>query len=367
MKTTMKTILIASLLTISSTGAFAQKTDKTKIDYELEMPPIELISKEKKVSIFIDYVYRSKVQESGAETAAKKEQAAKDKAEYDKKKFGEKLLATKILGESKPTGVYNNNSFIPTLFPEEAVKAQIVVPGYSKVPESKGSITVLFSELSYTVDPTKTKINYNPLEIVLTIVNDKGVTVYSGSVPNNWVTRSTNSVTPSDLEKNMTSTLKGAETSAKNLTIENINTYLKINYGYDIVKNDRVFFDVKDKKQSYPECHEAIEKVKNAFIYTNIPDKQDVMTAKLKEAVTTWEKDVKELDKTNKDARINKDVAAALYLNIAEACIWTKEFDKAYEALANYKALDEDYSRAYKSISEFLKDYSSRYTKYMKY
>ena len=362
----MKNIIILFALLISS-FAFAQKTDKTKVDYELEMPPIELISKEKKVNVIVDYAYRSKVQESSSETAAKKEQAAKDKAEYDKKNYGEKLLATKVMGESKPSGVYNNNSFIPTLFPEETVKAQIVIPGYSKVPESKGSITILFSELSYTVDPTKTKINYNPLQVVLTIVNDKGAAVYSGSVPNNWITRSTNSVTPSDLEKNMISTLKGAETSAKNLAVENINTYLKINYGYNVVKNDRSFFDIKDKKQSYPECHEAIEKVKNAFVYVNILDKQDVMIAKLKEAIAAWEKDVTELDKTNKDARINKDVAAALYLNIAEASIWIKNYDKAYEALASHKALDEDYSRAYKDISEFLKDYSARYNKYTQY
>ena len=357
-------LLLASLI---SSVTFAQKTDKTNVDYELEMFPVELISKDKKVAVIVDYAYRSKVGESATETAERKEQAAADKAEYDKKNFGEKLLATKVMGEAKPTGVYNNNSFIPTLFPEETVKAQIVIPGYNKVPEAKGSITILFSELSYTVDPSKTKINYNPLQVVLTIVNDKGATVYSGSVPNNWVTHSTNSVTPNDLEKSMVSTLKGAETSAKNLAVENINTYLKINYGYNVAKKDRTFFDIKDKKQSYPECHEALEKVKNAFVYVNIPAKQDVMIAKLKEAVAVWEKDIAEIDKTNKDARINKDVAAALYLNIAEASIWTKDFDKAYEALASHKALDEDYSRTYKDISEFIKDYSSRYNKYTQY
>lgn len=362
----MKYLILTSLL-LSFTSIFAQKTDKTKIDYELEMYPIELISKEKKVDVIIDYTYKSKVEESNSEIAERKDQAARDKEEYDKKSYGEKLLATKVMGEARPTGVYNNNSFIPTLFPEDAVKAQVVVPGYTKVKGSKGSITILFSELSYTVDPTKTKINYNPLQVVLTIVNDKGATVYSGSVPNNWITRSTNSVTPSDLEKNMISTLKGAEASAKNLAIENINTYLKINYGYNTVKNDRTFFDVKDKKQSYPECHEAIEKVKNAFVYVNTSDKQDVMISKLKDAIAIWEKSLAELDKSNKDARINKDVAAALYLNIAEASIWTKEFDKAYEALANHKALDEDYSRTYKDVSEFLKDYSTRYNKYKQY
>lgn len=361
----MKRIVL--LLSITSLSVFAQKTDKVKVDYELEMLPIELISKEKKFDILVDYEYRSKVEASGSETAAKKEQAAKDKAEYDKKNYGEKLLATKVMGEAKPTGVYYNNAFMPTIFPEEAIKGQITIPGYMKTPGAKGTVTVLFSELTYTVDPTKTKISYKPLNTTLNIVNDKGATVHTGGTHGNYGTITTNSVSPSDLEKNMVSTLKGAEANAKNIAVENVNTYLKINYGYNVVKNDRAFFDVKDKKQSYPECHEAIEKVKNAFVYVNMPAKQDVMTAKLKEAVAIWEKDLTELDKTNKDARINKDVAAALYLNIAEASIWTKDFDKAYEALASHKALDEDYSRAYKDISEFLKDYSARYNKYTQY
>ena len=359
------TLLIIAVF--ASIFTAAQKTDKIKVDYQLEMFPLELISKEKKFDILVDYEYRSKSEGAADYIAEKKEQAAEDKAAYDSKNYGEKLLATKVMGEAKPTGYYNNNSFIPTIFPEESIKGQINIPGYLKTLGSKGSVTILFSELSYTVNPPKTLINYIPLQVTLKIVNDKGVTIFSNGIGGNWRTLTTASVTPADLEKNMTSTLKGAETNAKNAAIESINTYLKINYGYNVVKNDCPFFDIKDKKQSYPECHEAIEKVKNAFVYVNMPDKQDVMIAKLKEAVAIWEKDLKEIDKTNKEARINNDVAAALYLNIAEASIWTKDFDKAYESLASHKALGEDYDRAYKDISAFLKDYSARYNKYIQY
>lgn len=359
------TLLVTTIF--ATMFATAQKTDKINVDYQLEMFPVELISKEKKFDVLVDYEYRSKSETASDDIADKKEQAAEDKAAYDKKNYGEKLLSTKVMGEAKPTGYYNNNSFIPTVFPEESIKGQINIPAYIKTPGSKGSVTILFSELSYTVNPPKTLISYIPLQVVLKIVNDKGVTVFSNGIGGNWRTLTTASVTPADLEKNMTSTLKGAEANAKNVAIENINTYLKINYGYNLVKKDRSFYDIKDKKQSYPECHEAIEKVKNAFVYVNMPDKQDVMIAKLKEAVAIWEKDLKEIDKTNKDARINKDVAAALYLNVAEASIWTKDFDKAYEALASHKVLDEDYSRVYKDISEFLKDYSTRYNKYTQY
>ena len=36
-------------------------------------------------------------------------------------------------------------------------------------------------------------------------------------------------------------------------------------------------------------------------------------------------------------------------------------------SVSYHKALDEDYNRAYKDISEFLKDYSARYNKYTQY
>ena len=299
--------------------------------------------------------------------ADKKSAAAKEKEEYDKKSFGEKLGKKVLLNESKPSGNYFNQTFIPTLFPVEGVKGSINIPGYMKATGAKGTVNVRVFELSYTLDVTQTKITYYPLKMVLTITNDKGMLTYQGDLPNNSAVMTYTAATSSAMGNSYLSILKGIETGAKNAAITNLNSYLKTNYGFNTLKDERPFFDVKDKKQSYPEYHEAFEKVKNAFVYCNMPGKQDAMTAKLKEAISIWEKSIKELDKTNKDARINKDVGAATYLNLAEACTWVKDFDKAYEYLASYKLLDEDYSRAYKDISDFLKDYSTRYNKYSQY
>jgi hypothetical protein len=87
----------------------------------------------------------------------------------------------------------------------------------------------------------------------------------------------------------------------------------------------------------------------------------------LKEAIVLWEKSVSAIDKKNEDAKINKNVAAAAYLNLTEAHIWLKDFDKAFNYLTEYKMLDEDYSRAYTRTSDFLKDFSTRYDKYVQY
>ena len=153
----------------------------------------------------------------------------------------------------------------------------------------------------------------------------------------------------------------------KNQAIKNLNAWLSKYYGFNLQKDERSFFDIKDKKQTYPEYHQAMEKVKTAFVYCNMADKQELMATNLKEAIALWETALKDFDKTNKTARINPDIAAATYLNLAEAYIWTKNFDKATECLASYKVLDQDYSRAYSNKVDFLKDYSSRYTKYLNY
>ena len=363
----MKKTLITLLTFLSVLGVSAQKTDKTKIDYEVEMMPLDIISKEKKFDVFIEYDYAAKTEAANAEVAENKEAAAKEKEEYEKKSLGEKMAKKVLLGESKPTGKFFNQTFIPTLFPVEGVKGAINIPGYNKLTGAKGSIHVMFFEMSYSLDQTQTKITYYPLKMVLTVTNDKGEVSFQGEVPNNSTALSYTAKTSVELGNSYLSTLKGCETDAKNMAVKNLNAYLKTNYGYNMVKDERSFFDVKDKKMTYPEYHEAFEKVKMAFIYCNMPSKQAEMATKLKEAITAWETSLKEYDKANKEGRINSDIAAATYLNIAEASIWVKDFDKSIEALANYKLTGEDYSRAYNDKTAFLKDYSARYNKWTNY
>ena len=357
------TILMALTLCLSG---FAQKTDKVKVDYELDMLPMELISKDKKFEVIVAYDYQERTEAALDEIAKAKEDAAKEKEEYDKKSAGEKF-GRKMLGEEKPTGRYNDNSFIPTVFPEEGIKGLVNIPGYSKISGSKGSVHVMFFEFSYTLDPTQTKISYYPLKIVVTTTNDKGQVVYQGDLPGYTLPTSYTATNAAALSKSMLNTLKSLEADAKNQAIKNLNAWLSKNYGFNLQKDERSFFDVKDKKQTYPEYHQAMEKVKTAFVYCNMADKQELMATNLKEAITIWETALKDFDKTNKAARINADIAAATYLNLAEANIWVKNFDKASEYLAAYKVLDQDYSRAYSSKVDFLKDYSSRYNKYQSY
>jgi len=204
---------------------------------------------------------------------------------------------------------------------------------------------------------------YSPLKADVTIINDKGETIYGGSF---GAIKGAYTYAITSSEK-LEDSYKKAEVKAKEETLRQINVFLKEEYGYVKMKDDRSFFDIKDKKHTYPEYHTALEKVRSAFPFANVPSKKAAFETSLKEAIAIWEESLTHLDKTNKDAKINKEVAAITYLNIAEANIWLNQFDKAKEALGGYKALDEDYNKAYNKVSSFSDDYAKRYTAYTTY
>jgi len=360
-----KSLSIAlSLLVVA---AFAQKTDKVKIKYEFDMYPLTTISKDKAVDIIVTLDYNQKVEAMKADLIAKQELAKQQKEEYDKKKFGQKYLEKNVLGESKPTGVYTSNQYIPTLFNTTELEGMINIPGFSQKDGAACIVNAQFSEFMPTVNPNGVTVTYTPLKVKLSVTNDKGVSVFQGDLPNNSTQITFTATGNQNLGANYNSTMQTLETNAKNLAITNLNNYLKTNYGFNVVKDDCPFFDVKDKKFQYADYHEAIQKLEVAFMSVNVPERQEKFTSTLKECIAIWENNMKELNKTDKAAKINKDVAAATTINLALACIWVKDFSKAYDYLADHKMLDEDYSRAYDDVSKLLKDYDSRYTKYSKY
>jgi hypothetical protein len=75
----------------------------------------------------------------------------------------------------------------------------------------------------------------------------------------------------------------------------------------------------------------------------------------IKKAIAVWEKALEESDPDDKKARINADVKAGLYLNLAEAYMWLNDFTKARTHLAKHAALNaHGFNRDYKKIDELL-------------
>jgi hypothetical protein len=353
-----KTIIGMALITVSY--ANAQKSDRQSIKYEFEMYPLETISKEKVVDINVSLDYLEKAQAALADIEAKKAQAKNEKDEYDKKKLGAKFMEKTLLGNGKPSGVFNSNEFIPTIYESSTLESAININGFTKKEGVGSVVNATFSEFKYTVGANGNSVTYYPNRIGLSINNDKGVNVFNGDLPNN--------ATALTYSGNVNlNAIKSLELEAKNKALANLNTYLNATYGFNLIKDEALFFDIKDKKFEYPDYHQAMQKIETAFISVNNPERQEKFTGVLKECIQIWETNLKALDKADKNAKINKYVAAATTLNLAVAYAWLKDFNKAYDNLEEHKALDEDYDNTYKAVMKFVKNYNDRYTKYNKY
>jgi hypothetical protein len=351
----MKTTITSLLVVASMATAYAQKTDKNSFKYEIELTPKNLISKTKNVDIEISSNYSDL-------TESRKAEVEKLKAQEASKKLGtkmfEKAISNTVFDPKNPTA---ESIFVPTLVGEETV-IRIKVPGFTENNSSQGKIKIVFHSLRI-INETTASFDYTPLLADVTIINDKGVTIYSGVIGE--IKGAINYTIPTG-EKRQASYMK-AEQKAKDETIEMINKMLKDDFGYLSLKDERVFFDIKDKKFQYPEMHLALEKVKTALTYINIDSKKQEVENLFKDALKIWEDAIKTVDKQSKDAKINKDNAAALYLNIAEANIWLHDFEKSKIAIAEHKLLGEDYSKTLSNEEKFLTDYSTRFNSWTNY
>ena len=346
----MKKVIL--LLTVVAVGATvsAQKPEKVNVAYQTSMYPQTLISKDNVVNIEISSNYQELIDERKAEAQAIRDEKAS-------RGTGERITRVIVgVSERNPDDI-----FIPTLVGEESVSA-IKVPGYTESNDAAGTIKLVFSPIEISTE-TSASFLYKPLKASVTITNDKGNKCFEGVLGES---SSSITYTKSSYEKRQEAYRK-AEDRAKSKSFEMINSYLAKNYGYSQVSSSRRFYDIKDKAYQYPEYHKAMDKVKTAFAYFSVPSKKDVKETSLKEAIEIWEEAVQGLNKADKKARINSEVGAATYLNIAEAYIWLNEFDKAREALVQCGLTDKGYVKTANGVRSFLEDYVKRYEAYINY
>jgi hypothetical protein len=347
----MKKVFLLIGLMICAINTYAQSPQKVDVKYQLTMYPVNILSKDQVVDVQVSSNYQDLIEKRKSERQAIiDEKAGKGTGE----KVADFFFGSKS-DEKDPDAV-----FIPTLIDEEAVSA-IYVPGYTESNDAKAKIQIIFSPLEITAQTAKS-FNYTSLKATVIVTNDKGQKIYEGVLGgNDFPTNYTLS------SQKVNEGFRIAEGTAKGKTIKIINDYLARNFGFTQVNDERRFYDVKDKKIQYPEYHSAIEKIKTAFAYFSISTKQDAKITALQEAITIWEEAVKALDKTDKKARINTEIAAITYLNIAEACIWLNEFDKGREYLAECQLLGKDYLKESNKVLSFLEGYAKRYNAYMNY
>lgn len=124
------------------------------------------------------------------------------------------------------------------------------------------------------------------------------------------------------------------ESRAYNNTILTTNGLLSEKYGFPTKSKSTEIYTAKDKKFDYSDLLEGYQHAKNGYLeLANDRDKDAAVTHLIK-ATEQWESTLKESNTSDKKARINKKVTAAIYVNLAEAYLWMDDFSTA-ELYAN--------------------------------
>lgn len=101
---------------------------------------------------------------------------------------------------------------------------------------------------------------------------------------------------------------------------------------------------IKEKKYEYPEFNAATDALKAAC---DAPNEDD-----LKVAITTWKTELEESDPKNRKARINKNVTAGAYYNIALAYFAMGEYAQSEEAFNKATEFDKNVTNVHQTLAK---------------
>jgi len=149
------------------------------------------------------------------------------------------------------------------------------------------------------------------------------------------------------------------QTKVPSETVAEINSYLTEKVGYPVKTRKAEIRTAKSKVHDYSDLLTAYTNFQDGVLQLQYKDKKSQAKDKLQAAITIWEKALTESNLNDKDARIDKNVTSALYVNIMEAYLWMDDFSNAeiYGNKANN--MDNKYGRDAKGrmpLVQFQKD-----------
>ena len=112
-------------------------------------------------------------------------------------------------------------------------------------------------------------------------------------------------------------------------TIAEINNYLTEKVGYPSKSRAAEIRTVKSKEHDYTDLLTAYTSFQDGVLLLQYKDKKNQAYDKLEAATTVWEKALTESNLNDKNARVDKNVTSALYVNLMEAYMWLDDYSNA--------------------------------------
>lgn len=126
--------------------------------------------------------------------------------------------------------------------------------------------------------------------------------------------------------------------------VASINNYLNEKVGYPKKTYGLEIHTVKKSKDyDYTDLLNAWTAAQDGFLKVEYKDKDAEVKQKLQQAVDIWNKALLESNVNDKKTRIDREVTAAIYVNLAQAYLWMNDYVNA--ELSCNKALGVDFGR----------------------
>jgi hypothetical protein len=307
---------------------------------------------------------------------------------YNKKSVGQKILDKTLLEQGKPIKRAVPMPTYEKVFPLNAFgETYIQLEGFTKATDNALDIEieVMPVEISPVKFVTESYMNSQqkkykcegvvkqPLMVIIKTPSGETIMSEIFSSSNNSYTYTTDAFNTESEARNYydknKSTIEGSW-SEKALVenLKKLNNQLNNDFAFRKIKYETDVWVAEGKKFDYTDMNKAFETIMMA--YNQLDDNTDKTALKEKamEAIKAWETIYAEADLKDKKARINREIAGAILLNIAEAYMWIDEFSKAEETLTKLQTLDmKGYEkRQSNALSKKLEDLSARFNGYYK-
>ena len=376
--------ILTALILCAILPAFGQKSKKEKVDYkyiQLPMEPLPTEIKNYASSIVVGYAEEEAEKAKQYEEEKKKaaEEFAKEKEEYKNKSVGKKLLEKALLDEGKPREDFvAKPTFKPTYNTEAIANTYLKLEGYEKGTDNALAYEVTLSGLQAT-DPlmknssskTKegvTKYQYwyevvytYPMAVRLAVGEEEilNETFEQFEVDKTYKTKKYSSSSALRKALSPNNVMRAVDNLAMKENLTFINKQINEKYAFMNKKRNTVVYVAKGKKHDYTNLVKAYISVEQGLVDYNA----DAENEKIKAAIEIWNEELKAVDLEDKKAKISRDVAFGLYLNLIEYNTLVRDFKAAKSAINAILLMNPSNaeSRKLTPYQDFFEDMRDRY------
>lgn len=387
----MKKILLSATLSLSLL-VNAQDAEKREVKYEyIQLPSKPLPANTLSYHVTVDAPYADKNDEK--KEAYDKDKAAldarnKEKADaYKQKSTLQKIADRALLDERKPVDQKMGELKLSRTFDLDMLANMVKLEGMNDVAGNglKINISLMGFEMlepvvtydnifsgGQTNKKYKYEISYkHPVLIKAEVIGTQFIyseTPEKLNTFNKFYTEVYNSEAElkANFEKNKEAILYSLEEKAVMESMRGVNVLLNDYHALKKVKHESDIWVAEGKKYDYSDYTTAFETASQAYLLLKNDAEKKESKAKLVQSIGLWQTAFSQADLKDKKARINREIAGVTLLNIAEAQMWSDQYDEARATLTKLNGMDMKGKerRQSEAISKMIEELEPRYKIY---